>query len=295
MRHLTMFIKHSVFTVLLLLVISSCAQTNESRVSDQLEIHFVDVGYGDAVLLVQGNDTLFIDGGYPPMTEKVLKYFENIGLTHIDALVITHPHPDHIGVAYGILEKDFPVTTVYSSYPLEHFEIPYGFRKLIENRLSNGSIKYVVLTDGDYILLPEGKRLEVIHPEILVEDMNDSSLVLYLSAFENGVLLTGDIGPQAQERLLREHPDVFPVSLLKAPHHGGRSSEAFYATANPELTVITDGVNPYGNPRTETLELIERYSDSFVRLSQTGHLIVREVPECKSLDFDKKIQINKSK
>ncbi|HPQ38921.1 MAG TPA: MBL fold metallo-hydrolase [bacterium] len=253
-------------------LLAGCAHWHEPADSPLLEIHFIDVGYGDAILLCRGASRCLIDGGYPPMTDTVLRYLEDLGVTELSAAVLTHPHPDHIGGLHGILSSGISTPMVYGPYPLDGPEIPSGFRDMIRQR----GIEYTVVRDGDRIRLSGGIDLDVIHPETLEPDMNESSLVVYCAAFESGILFTADIGPRAQQRIETLHSGIFPVSILKAPHHGGESLESFYRVARPELTIVPDGINPYGNPRDETLAMARRWSRRAIRLSETGSVLITE-------------------
>lgn len=260
------------------ILVSSCAPLQRVPGCEQSEVHFIAVGYGDAILVKQGPAMFFIDGGYPPVTPFILKYFRRASVKRLDALIVTHPHPDHIGGAYGILQSGIPVKTVFSSYTLEDIAMPKGFVRFINQKIGTGELAYKTVKDGDRITLPGDIWLDVIHPETVVPDLNESSLVIHFQGIGNGVLLTGDIGTQSQERIMRVHSERFPVTLLKAPYHGGQSLEDFYQLANPELTIISDGINPYGNPRDETLEYAKRWSGKTLRLSETGSIVVTGVP-----------------
>jgi len=260
------------FLIIILFAVSGCFHRPPETSAPLLEIHFIDVGYGDAVLVRRGETCCLIDGGYPPMTFRVRRYMESIGIGALSAAVMTHPHPDHIGGLDGVIRSGIPVPRIYSPYPLDAPEVPAGFRDLVRGR----GITYTVVTDGDTIPFDDTADFDVIHPETIVQNMNESSLVLFLPAFENGVLFTADIGPAAQERIETLHPDIFPVTLLKAPYHGGYSRESFYRAAGPDLTIISVGINPYGNPWEETLAAAARWSRRVFRLSETGSVTVME-------------------
>ncbi len=242
------------------------------------EIHFIDVGYGDAILVKLGPATFFVDGGYSPMTSVVLDYLQKVGVRRLDALMVTHPHPDHIGGAYGILDSGFRVGSVYCPYDLNDPEMPEGFVELVKNKIASGELVFNKVSEGDCVMLPGNRKLYVASPKTLNPDLNESSMVIHFYGIGKGVLLTGDIGIQAQERLIRSHPDIFPVTVLKAPHHGGSALEEFYRLTNPTVTVISDGVNPYGNPKKETLDMLKRWSEKVIRLSQSGAVVVIGTP-----------------
>lgn len=256
--------------------LAGCLALPEPDRNPGIEIHFIDVGYGDAILVRDGENAMFIDGGYPPMTGTVLEHFRAIGLNRLDALLLTHPHPDHVGGAYGILASGIPVARLLSVCPMQDGTIPEGFRKIVMEKEAAGTIEVTVVKDGDRIELPGRLGFDVVHPLERVPDLNDWSIVIRIDGFGGSVLLTADIGPEAQRRLLTQHPELFPVSILKAPHHGGQSLEDFYRAAQPVLTIITIGINPYGNPWQETLEAATRWSRRVVRTDQSGTIIVRE-------------------
>lgn len=269
------------------LLIVGCLSTPTYPETPLLEIHCIDVGYGDAIIVRKGETVCLIDGGYPTATQKVLEYMDRHAINSLDAAFLTHPHPDHIGAFHGVLASGIPVETVYCPFPLDSHLIPDGFRRMLETR----KISYQIVKCGQVIQLNNDLRFDIVHPCQLNSDMNDSSLVLFVQGAipDNSALLTADIGPAAQAELLQRHPELFPVTVLKAPHHGGHSLAEFYEAAQPEITVICDGINPYGNPWPSTLDAANLWSRSIFRLSETGSLALMENPLGSSSGFMVKI------
>ena len=90
-------------TVLLVILagIVAVAVNADQIASASLAVHFIDVGQGDAILLVAPDGTTaLIDGG---PDEKAFFYLQAIGIDRIDVMIATHPHADHVGGFVDIL------------------------------------------------------------------------------------------------------------------------------------------------------------------------------------------------
>jgi len=240
---------------------------------DRVDVWFFDVGYGDAILIRHNANNVFIDGGYPVCTEYLKHCLLTCQTDQLDALIITHPHPDHIGGAFGLLDSGIPVKNIYGAFPLEHGMTPLGFRNLIMSH----SAPYTTLRRNDSLLIGEQLHFDVLHPDKIVQDMNDSSLVLRLNNFGGGLLLTGDIGVAAQMELFHFFGVNLKSNILKVPHHGGDIHLDFINCVDPDFAVIQSGTNPYGNPKIETLRVFMERDIPVVgfRDSRSYHLILR--------------------
>ena len=282
-----------VLSLVLSFCLAGCLSTRNLKPDTVMVLHFVDVGYGNAILITGPGYACLVDGGYPTQTEQLLAYLADNGIKHLDTVVLTHPHPDHIGGLHGVLASGITTDAIYCPWALEAHQIPKGFRDMVKGK----RIPYNEIRSGSMIKLDDFSELRVLHPETIWPDMNDSSMVLYYSntkphlltrndsLLEGNVseaeiepvsfLITGDIGPAGQERIENEFKELFPVTILQAPHHGGHSRESFYQLVNPEITVISDGINPYGNPWQSTLEAAEKWSSQVYRLSESGSVVVK--------------------
>lgn len=67
------------------------------EVSGDLEVHYIDVGQGDSILIKQNESSMLIDAGDNQYGQGVVDYLKNNGVTRLDYVIGTHPHADHIG------------------------------------------------------------------------------------------------------------------------------------------------------------------------------------------------------
>jgi hypothetical protein len=67
------------------------------------EVHFIDVGQGDCSLILCDGNAMLIDGGEASESSKVYAYLKKLGVDHLDYIVATHSHSDHIGGLSGAL------------------------------------------------------------------------------------------------------------------------------------------------------------------------------------------------
>ena len=237
--------------------------------AEELRVTFLDVGQGDsAVVELPDGKSMVVDTGRAGYeTANFLRY---LGRRTVDALVITHSHPDHAGGA-DLMLKQFRVREIWDNGRLEFPEemaLPEAHRKLER---------------GDIV---EGKnyRIEVLHPypEFYTQEENDfvdennASLVLKVTGRDHAFLFVGDVEDEAEDDLLhlgsRLKSDVF-----KVPHHGGRSSvhEGLFFEISPSIAVVSVGRgNSFGHPRPEMLDALS--GTKIFRTDQDGAVKITE-------------------
>jgi competence protein ComEC len=254
----------------------------------RLELVFLDVGQGDAALILfPGGKTMMVDGGgsflfptsgsgreeaivedLPSIGEQVVsRYLWWRGIDKLDYLVATHAHSDHIE-GLGDLLKNFKTgRAVVSALPLADSQFD---RFALQAR--KAGVPLVVWQGGDRFVL-DGVVLEVLWPPA---DRgapsrldNNQSMVLRLSYGAHSILLSGDIEQQAEWGLISSGVDL-ASNILKAPHHGSKTSSTipFLERVSPEIAIISaPSRSRFGHPHKEVLE---RYCGKGIVIYQTG-------------------------
>ena len=233
---------------------SSAQVTPEIDPSQNLTIVFIDVGQGDSILVILPNTkTLLIDGGQREASGKVLSTLQEYGLNHIDVVVATHPHADHIGGLIDVI-KNVSIGQVLDSGHLHRGPFFENFLSAIETK----QVPLKSVREGDSINLDPTVKIEVLNPPAnLTKGVNNKSVVLRLEYGEFSALFTGDIEKASEARLVSRNATALDVDVLKASHHGDNSSSTlpFLNAVTPEFVVISLGVG-YGYPHNEALERI---------------------------------------
>lgn len=224
-------------------------------------VRMLDVGQGDAIHIQADGENMLIDGGSSDVKKvgeyRLLPYLKSLGVRKLKYVVLTHADYDHYG---GLLElmEDGSISIEYLL--LSDVALKSESYKKVEQTAENAgiSIKYVSTGTGFYC---GSAFITVLYPEknISYSDENDYSMVLKLSYGEFSALFTGDIGMEAEEKMI-EMGVLDDVVLLKVAHHGSRFStgESFLFAVQPELALISCGEdNSYGHPHEELLKRLE--------------------------------------
>jgi competence protein ComEC len=247
---------------------------NVSTANDTLEVHFLDVGQGDSVLVKYGDKSMLVDGGPIEAGPAVAAYLKSHGVTTIDVLVSTHPHADHIGGLLTVLDE-FPVKAIYDS-GIPHTTQTYEeYLTIIDQK----NIRFIVPQRGDIIDLGPGITVQMLSPPpggIAGEDLNENSLVLKITHGSVAFLLASDVGLTAENIMLSSGFDL-KSDVLKVGHHGSKysSGRAFLKAVDPKFAVIEMGIrNPYSHPALETLARLEMAGSIVYRTDRDGNIVM---------------------
>lgn len=217
-----------------------------------LTVIFLDIGNGDAIVLQTGESTWLIDGGPPgvgAMRAPVVQRLRECGIDSLSVVAFTHPHADHIGGCRDALEVFH--CGVLIDPGIDHASPVY--EGLLQYVLDSGC-GYYVLSGEDRWDISNEVSIEVVWLERGVGSPNEASAVYLVNCGEFSLLLTGDI---ENETILRMTPTQTPVTVMKVPHHGSRSSlfPPWFRKAAPQLAVFCCGRNnPFGHPHRNVVD-----------------------------------------
>jgi competence protein ComEC len=263
----------SVFIILIIiaaLIAAGCVipldtgSSLRANTTGELRAYFLDVGQGDSSVILFKDKVVLIDAGEVDKGDLVVSDLEKLGVTHIDLLVATHPHSDHIGGMQKVLAR-FPVGKVLDSGIPSSSSLYEHFLETVDDR----NIAYSAAERGQTIDIDPSLRILVLSPpeKQIGDDINTNSIVLRISYGTVNLLYTGDATTDAEEVMMKAGYPL-DADVLKVGHHGssGSSSAAILRSVDPEVAVISLGKdNEYGHPHRETLE----------RLTAAGSLVLR--------------------
>jgi competence protein ComEC len=229
---------------------------------DTLTVYFIDVGQADSALIVSGGATMLIDGGNVGDSDLVYTFLKDHGFSHLDYIVATHAHEDHIGglsgaLTYASVDVAFCPVTEYNSRPFNNF---------VKNLEAQGK-KITVPKPGDEFRLG-GADVRILAPLKLSDDPNNTSIVMMITYGKTRFLFTGDAEREEEADILAAGYDL-SATVLKVGHHGSSTSTSypFLREIMPKYAVIScETGNSYGHPHEETMS---RLRDANVKLFRT--------------------------
>jgi competence protein ComEC len=190
-----------------------------------------------------------------------------LNATHLDCLVITHPHADHIGGLSQVVRDFKPTTIVYGSEGTTK-----TWRTLKSELRSEGAAFRLVRTD-DELQFGEVKA-KVVSPASLVGDANSDSVVIDVTAGEKEFLFTGDLTGTHEDDVGTICARGPPIYLLKVAHHGSKYSTtaAFLSQTRPKFAVVCVGKNSYGHPAPATINRLKAQKTRIYSTQKNGNV-----------------------
>ena len=242
---------------------------------DELQVHFIDVGNADCILVRQGDHNLLIDAAENTRSKMLVDYLDRHGVEKLDLVILTHPQLDHMGSMETIV-KHFAVDRFVMSYMPEGEEpTSVAYISMLET-LQRRNITVEEAKSGT--LYPLGKaKLQIIAPLPLdepAEDANQISVVTHLTYGEHAFLFTGDAEMDLEGQIVASHFDL-RADVLKVAHHGSKTSTspAFLRAVSPKYAVIPCGKNDYGHPNTEVVNRLSDMGAQVYRTDMHGDIV----------------------
>ena len=249
-----------------------------------LKITFFSVGQGESTLVTfPDGRRMLVDGGGSPHEggmdvgkQLLAPALWSMGVDRLDMVILTHPHPDHIKGLVSLAAL-FPIGEFWESGVTtavgDHAKLRelLAARRIPVRRITSSSPSFLI---GDVRIEPLAPTSRP--PGEPDADHNDDSIVFRLVYGEFSMLFTGDIGCDAEERLLTD-PAKLSCTVLKVPHHGSRhsSSPRFVDAASPRLALISAGArNTFGLPSPETVSRLKERGVSVCRTDLNGTIEV---------------------
>jgi len=232
------------------------------RASGGLDIFFLDVGQGDATAIrTPAGRWLMIDTG--PVTDRfdagerrVVPFLRRHGVTRLEAVILTHPHLDHYGGTVAVM-REVEIARILDP------GMPVGtdrYLRLLEAAEARG-VPWLLARPGRTLRI-DGVEIVLLWPDeevVRQEGPNEASVVAHVRYGDFAALFTGDAYVAQELELVRRHGRELRSDVLKAGHHGSRTSTAarFVDVVGPDLVVVSAGRrNRYGHPHRSVLDLL---------------------------------------
>ena len=246
-------------------------ETTVEETVGNLEVHFIDVGQGDATLIRQGEHAMLIDAGDNSKGTAVQAYLQSQNITKLDYVIGTHPDSDHIGgldvilykfdwdrVMMPNLEKD---TKTYE----EVIQVIQGKNQKVTHPTAG---EVYALGEAEFtIVCPQGSDYG--------DNSNNYSIGLRLKFGENHFLFTGDAEEESEQEMLASGM-ALSADVFKAAHHGSdtANTEEFLKAVNPQAVVISCGEgNSYGHPRATVMNELRQMGVDIYRTDEQGTIV----------------------
>jgi competence protein ComEC len=271
--------QRSAFALLLVAVLAYISFPPAPYRPGRLEVYFLDVGHGDAeVVVFPDGDALLIDGGGSSFSDfqvgrRLVLPFLLQKRIRVRWAAATHFHPDHAKGLAEIISILSPDELWLSSSAIddEYFKqlLAAKPKKTIVRKLQRGFVKNIA---GSSLTC-----LSPLHFTPAALSGNNHSTVLRVADGRSSFLLAGDIEKNIEADLANEVSSGLAASVLKIPHHGSRTSSSalFLDAVKPQVAVISlAATNSYGFPHREVIERLKRRGIRWLTTARSGGIMI---------------------
>ncbi len=239
---------------------------------DQGAFAFYRVGNGDASAVYTNQVIGLVDTGTEFFSRSLQSELLELTDSHLDFVVISHPHDDHAGGYFDLLEH-FTIDRLFiRSYLPEQLGNWEYYQSIIDSSRAK-NVEIIHPKDRDLVTIGD-ISIQFYSPSFFTEDENERCLLTRVTVKESSCLYTGDCGLLTEEYLLTEGYEV-NAEILKVGHHGSglTTSDRFLSAVSPNYAVICVGSNHYGHPAPEILDKLRNSHIPFYRTDSLDKIV----------------------
>ena len=245
--------------------------------ADGLDVHFMDIGRNDGIVIVCDGEAAFIDSGWYEFSLQAVDYMRGLGITHLKYYIGTHAHKDHVSGAAAIIKAFNPDAVLQPHADVGRLIIQCAATK--EERAAAENARYINVSVGQTYNVG-GATLTVLGPLKLRKFYNAddgyenfNSLIMRLTYGENTFLLTGDAYAATLYDIEAAFPGALKCDVFKNPHHDGAPKDKEMALVSPQYVIFSTS-----DKHQPTSEALARVGDVGARAmitstQQNGHIV----------------------
>lgn len=267
-------IKNIIIVLLSILLVFLLIYSKEEKKENlkELEINYIDVGQGNAVLIKTNNKTILIDGGNRSNSRYYYNFIKNKNIKKIDYMIVSHYDEDHISGLISILEN-FEVSNVLCPDYKKDTKIYKSFK----NSLKKSKANIIYPKKGDNFNISDA-RIKILWPNEYKNNIdNDNSIILKLIHGNMSFLFTGDASINIENQLIYSGFNL-KSDVVMIGHHGSKysTSNEFLEEVDPKLAIISVGNNNrYGHPSNRVLKLLNNKNIKTLRTDIDGDITIK--------------------
>jgi len=242
----------------------------DPSVSSSFAVHYIDVGHADAAIVLCDGEAMLIDGGKDSDSDIINKYLKKLNIKHLDYIIATHAHKDHVGGLSDILKK----LTAGKVYAPQTQAVTNEYKNFLDS-VEKQKLKIITPETGDKISLGTSIITFLGPIKETYDDLNDTSIVLRIEYDETSFLFTGDAGRESEADIIAAGY-ALKSTVLKVGHHGYASSATydFLQEVKPEYAVIScDQDISDGEPSEEVLNRLHEADIKIYRTDMQDDII----------------------
>ena len=254
------------------------------KAGDEMLVYYFDVAQGDSELIripeansADGYFDMLIDSGEYSEYDKLSSYLGELQIKDLEAVVVTHPHADHMGSMATVIRKNDVKKFYMPSFPEKLTPTSKAYETMLD-AIDEKDLGITVVKEGTVIPAPATASITVMGPTGSgdYEDLNNYSAIVKVVYGDTSFLFTGDAEtPEVQEAI--DKGWNLDSDVLKVGHHGSwnATDKNVLNAVSPDMAVISCGEgNSYGHPHKEVIELLERYDIPCYRTDLEGTILL---------------------